>query len=77
MVLTVKDCRQSIKDVVDFFRLAIPKSSGGTNGLSPEMIQSQHCYVSESEYHMDMDKSKRVSIWSKAETDLTDDARGW
>lgn len=46
-------------------------------GQTAEMIQSQHCYVSESEYHMDMDKSKRVSIWSKAETDLTDDARGW
>lgn len=63
---TVEDIERTMK----FFNVCIPDSLGGTNGLSCQMIQSQHCLVTEP--HVDQDISRSLSIWTVGTTHSID-----
>ena len=54
--------------------MSIPDHLGGSDGLSPIIVQSQNNLISES--HTDLDFSKCVSFWSFQNTNKVD-PEGW
>jgi hypothetical protein len=53
---------EDIQTVIAHHMKLIPDELGGTEGLSCEIIQSQHSLITES--HADQDQSKCIAIWS-------------
>lgn len=56
------DVVKDIENVMNFFNVHTPDSIGGSDGLSCQMIQSQHRLVTEP--HVDQDLSRCLSIWT-------------
>jgi hypothetical protein len=57
-----KKAFKDITQVMNFHSIYIASELGGDDGLSCEMVQSQHALVTEP--HFDQDCSKCISIWT-------------
>jgi hypothetical protein len=69
-----KEAFKDITEVMNFHSISIPSELGGNEGLSCEMVQSQHALVTEP--HFDQDCSKCISIWT-VEQGKELNTKGW
>ena len=69
-----KKAFEDITQVMNFHSIYVASELGGDEGLSCEMVQSQHALVTEP--HFDQDCSKCISIWT-VEQGKESNTEGW
>lgn len=61
-VASFPEAHDSIRDSMQYLRKSVPSFLGGEEGLCCELTQSQQSLLTE--YHVDQDISKSLSVWS-------------